>query len=79
MILDEDEEEAEEEEEEELLAESGFGEQLDWDPIFGPGFETDPNHAQHGFPRIATTRNNLTALSQRYNVRAFAPSGGDRC
>lgn len=34
----------------------------------GVGFETDPNHAQHGFPRIATTRNNLTALSQQYNV-----------
>jgi hypothetical protein len=26
-------------------------------------------HAPHGFPRIALTRNNLTALSQRYNVR----------
>ncbi|KAL2261717.1 hypothetical protein VTK26DRAFT_3515 [Humicola hyalothermophila] len=33
-----------------------------------PTLETDPEHAQHGFPRIATTRNNLTALSQRYNL-----------
>ncbi|KAK3309550.1 uncharacterized protein B0T15DRAFT_388146 [Chaetomium strumarium] len=32
------------------------------------GEETDSNHAQHGFPKIATTRNNLTALSQRYNL-----------
>ena len=34
-----------------------------------PALETDPEHAEHGFPRIASSRNNLTALSQRYNVR----------
>ncbi|KAK4240839.1 hypothetical protein C8A03DRAFT_41653 [Achaetomium macrosporum] len=32
------------------------------------GEETDLNHARLGFPKIATTRNNLTALSQRYNL-----------
>lgn len=35
------------------------------DPVEA-GLEPDPHQ---DFPRIATTRNNLTALSQRYNVR----------
>lgn len=34
--------------------------------IFGAGSESD--QGEPSFPRIATTRNNLTAHSQRYNV-----------
>lgn len=46
------------------------------DAASGVGLDAEQNHAQHGFPRTASARNNLTALSQRYNVgRALA--GGD--
>lgn len=41
-----------------------------------PALETDPEHAEHGFPRIASSRNNLTALSQRYNVRRDPAQAG---
>ncbi|KAH6651107.1 hypothetical protein F5144DRAFT_74205 [Chaetomium tenue] len=38
----------------------------EWAPHLDIGLET--HHAEHGFPRIAALRNNLTALSQRYNL-----------
>ena len=73
MGFDDDESDVDEEDEEQFLveAEGALMDTFDWDGTPGVGLETDPNHAQHGFPRIATTRNNLTALSQRYNVRHF--------
>jgi hypothetical protein len=73
--FEEEDSEAEEEEEEEPPEEFTWAELYEMDAGF-VGFETDPNHAQHGFPRIAATRNNLTALSQRYNVGTPA---GDEC
>ncbi|KAH6853408.1 hypothetical protein B0I37DRAFT_5949 [Chaetomium sp. MPI-CAGE-AT-0009] len=51
---------------EEDLDETQLLEANAWVTQLGSGLEND--HAQHGFPRIATTRNNLTALSQRYNL-----------
>ncbi|KAL2198944.1 hypothetical protein P885DRAFT_75354 [Corynascus similis CBS 632.67] len=70
MGFDDDESDVDEEDEEQFLdeAEGALMDTFDWDGTPGVGLETDPNHAQHGFPRIATTRNNLTALSQRYNL-----------
>jgi hypothetical protein len=72
-----DDEDEDEEEEDEGVEGLVFMDPFEWDLVMSNnGLETDPNHAQHGFPRIATTRHNLTALSQQYNVRA--PSGDPR-
>ncbi|KAK4153403.1 hypothetical protein C8A00DRAFT_15379 [Chaetomidium leptoderma] len=70
MVFDDDEDDGEVDEEDDALEEGVFAELYDWSPALGggAGLETDPNHAQHGFPRIATTRHNLTALSQRFNL-----------
>jgi hypothetical protein len=38
------------------------------DTASGVGLDAEQSHAQHGFPRTASARNNLTVLSQRYNV-----------
>ena len=78
LVFDDDDEDPEEEEEEEnlLVPEGGLIDLYEIDFIASAGLETDPNHAQHGFPRIATTRNNLTALSQKYNVWSPKPGRG---
>ncbi|KAK3905188.1 hypothetical protein C8A05DRAFT_12985 [Staphylotrichum tortipilum] len=71
MVFDDEDEDAEEDEDEDdgLDPDAGFTDMYDLDATMGiAGIETDPNHAQLGFPRIATTRNNLTALSQQYNL-----------
>ncbi|KAL2165514.1 hypothetical protein VTH06DRAFT_814 [Thermothelomyces fergusii] len=70
MDFEEDESEVDDEDDEQFMddADDAGEDAFEWDAAFGEGLETDPNHAQHGFPRIATTRNNLTALSQRYNL-----------
>ncbi|KAK3300027.1 uncharacterized protein B0H64DRAFT_470159 [Chaetomium fimeti] len=62
----EDEDSGVDDEDDEPIDEEVFLEANQWVTHLSPGLETD--HAQHGFPRIATTRNNLTALSQRYNL-----------
>ncbi|KAL1836379.1 hypothetical protein VTJ49DRAFT_5228 [Mycothermus thermophilus] len=36
--------------------------------MLGDGEAPHDHHAPHGFPRLAVTRNNLTGLSQRYNL-----------
>ncbi len=71
MMFDDEDEDAEDSSDSSdgLDPDAGFTDVYDLDATIGiPGIETDPNHAQLGFPRIATTRNNLTVLSQRYNV-----------
>ncbi|KAL2023449.1 hypothetical protein VTK56DRAFT_2445 [Thermocarpiscus australiensis] len=69
MGFDDDDDDAADEED---VDEDDEGDVEMYDPDEGfaddHSFETDPNHAQHGFPRVATTRCNLTALSQRYNL-----------
>ncbi|KAK4129326.1 hypothetical protein N657DRAFT_639929 [Parathielavia appendiculata] len=68
---DEDDEDDDDGDEEEDWVDAGlvFLEPHEWElALNNSGLETDPNHAQHGFPRIATTRHNLTALSQQYNL-----------
>ena len=66
-----------EEDEDDPLDQDAFLAMNEWAPHLGTGLESD--HAQHGFPRIASTRNNLTALSQRYNVRSLVRCEDDRC
>jgi hypothetical protein len=72
----EDEDSGVDDEDDEPIDEEVFLEANQWVTHLSPGLETD--HAQHGFPRIATTRNNLTALSQRYNVGLLLRYEGDR-
>jgi len=69
LDLEEDEEEDVSDDEDDVPQDAG--ELMDLYPeevIFGAGLEFDHGFDHHGFPRIATTRNNLTALSQKYNV-----------
>ncbi|KAL2171128.1 hypothetical protein VTG60DRAFT_3643 [Thermothelomyces hinnuleus] len=70
MGFEDDESDVDEEDDDQFIdeIEDAVVDAFEWDTPPGEGLETDPNHAQHGFPRIATTRNNLTALSQRYNL-----------
>ncbi|SPQ17860.1 6d3c751f-4505-4dd6-ac4f-3af93eb9be9c [Thermothielavioides terrestris] len=58
----------EEDDDAEMDLDVGFVDLYDSDPSTAHVLETDPSHAEQGFPRIATLRNNLTALSQRYNL-----------
>lgn len=76
LDFEDDDEDDDENGEEEVLVlnedELALMDAYDMLPIALGGLEPESTHAQHGFPRIATTRNNLTALSQRYNVRHLA-------
>ncbi|KAL2134501.1 hypothetical protein VTI74DRAFT_11612 [Chaetomium olivicolor] len=64
------------EDEDDEDADSSGEEELSWDILatlnvqVGPTLQSEPasEAAKHGFPKIAAARNNLTALSQRYNL-----------
>lgn len=69
--FDNDDDEDDFEEEEEIEGVIQWMELQDADAVSGVELEAEEDHAQHGFPRTASARNNLTALSQRYNVGAL--------
>jgi hypothetical protein len=70
MEFDGDEED-DDEEDEEIEGVIQWMELQEADAASGVGLDPEQNHAQHGFPRTASARNNLTVLSQRYNVGAL--------